>query len=289
MAGPATPPPSPNAFLLRRRLRRELAAARQAAGLTQAQAAEALGVSLSTVVRAELGETGISPKDIVAYSQIYKVAERLDELIRMAREASRLPWRGYRDIVDREALEFFGYEASAAALRIYQVSVVPGLLQTEDYAASLLSSVANLTPETIRRHVELRRERREHSFSGATRHTFILDESVLSRRVGSPKVMAGQLKRLESLVADGLPIHILPFSAGANYAVAGSFVLSEFEDGDHVLYIEYSPGGRIFKDLPSVVGPYRVLFEQMIGASLDREETRAALQKAMGTLRPIAP
>ncbi len=249
-APPPPPPPSPNAFLLRRRLRKELAQARQAAGLTQAQAADALGVSLSTVIRAELGETGITPKDALAYAQIYGIADRVDDLVRWLDRPLDLPWREYLDLVDKEGLEFFGYEASAAALDQYQNAVMPGLLQTSEYARHLLDGAFAPTVNDVERLLRLRRERQDHAWRGVVDHHFIVDEAVTRRRVGSAGVHRRQLQHLCSLIQQGVDIRVLPFSQGASFAVHGAFILVQLEEGEEegIVYLEHSAGSRLIKD-----------------------------------------
>jgi transcriptional regulator with XRE-family HTH domain len=256
---------SPEAFLLKRRLRRELARARAARGLTQAEAAEALGVSLSTVIRAELGDTGIPPSIIPAYVRIYGIQGRLDELTEMAKDAAQLPWREYRDMVSKEDLEFFGYEASASLVRVYQNEVVPGLLQLPEYTATILATAFSRPPDEIVRHLALRRERQEHAWAGHVQHQFVLSEAVLRRRVGPVEVARRQLEHLIQMVDRGVSIQVLPFTAGASFAVHGTFTLVEFDDAEDeaIVYLEHSAGSRVTKDNPKIIELFSAGFAEL--------------------------
>src|SRR5580704_7099732 len=120
----------------RRRLRTELRRARLDAGLTQEQVATAMDWSLSKLIRIENGTVGISMNDLKAILAHYKITDdrRSAELIALSRGArERSWWNSYRDVAPR-LIQLIEYEAAAFIARNFQPLIVPGLLQTEEYA-----------------------------------------------------------------------------------------------------------------------------------------------------------
>ena len=178
---------------------------------------------------------------------------------------ARLPWRGYRDLVGKEALEFLGYEASASILRQYQNAVVPGLLQTPEYTRALLKGAYGTSPQQIGKLLDLREQRQRHAWLGSTELHFVLDEAVLRRRVGSAEVMRGQLCHLGELAERGATVQILQFNSGASFAVHGPFTLVHFEDevDGGVVFLEHALDSRVIKDAEGVTTFYRQGFEDL--------------------------
>lgn len=286
---------SPNAFLLRRRLRRELSQARIARRLTQAEAAAELGVSLSTLIRAELGETAIPAKDVAAYAVLYGLADRVQELQELARSSRRLPWREYQQFVSPVALEFFAYEASASAVRSFTSAVLPGLLQTPEYTTYLLFECLDAPRSVVERHVAIRAERQRYAFAGEAELHFVLDEAVLRRRVGGADLMSRQLKHIVDIAEEGsATIQVLPFSRDVGFALRGGFVLLEFdhdEDPD-IVYLESAVGDRvifsdskIIKGVDDVTRAYRRGFDEMSRAATEPDGFRKTLYE-FGILLP---
>ncbi len=271
-----------NPFLARRRLRTELTRARQRAGFTQHQVAEALGVSLSTVVRAETGVTGISVRDVAAYVGLYGSADRLDELTQLARDSRSLPWRNYKDVVSKESLEFFGYEAAADVRRQFQNAIVPGLLQTPDYTHALLTGAFDMEVSEAERSADLRRERQMLAFADASTSHFVLDEAVLRRVVGDESVMRRQLDHILGIAdSERVAVQILPLTAGTNFSMRGPFILLEFENDEDqdILYLENPAGDTILKDGAAAIRPYRHGFDQLSRLATAPEHIEKAIER----------
>src|ERR1700689_4204887 len=131
----------PSPAVQRRRLRAELRKARLEAGLTQDQVAVAMDWSLSKLIRIENGSVGISTNDLKAILRLYKIveADRTSDLVALARAArERSWWSVYRDVAPPRLLQLIEYEAASFITRNFQPLLVPGLLQTEDYARAVL-------------------------------------------------------------------------------------------------------------------------------------------------------
>lgn len=294
---------SPSPVVQRRRLRAELRAARQAAGLTQEQAAKAVDWSLSKIIRIEAGSVGISTSDLKALLSLYGIGDphRTDELVTLAKAAKeRGWWSKYSDFLtanQRELLQLIGYESAASITRNFETLLLPGLLQTEEYARAVIRQFAEKPtdgePEDANRAegdgktredklVEIRMERQAHLLDvpNPPLMFFILDEAVVRRQVGGRAAMTRQIRWLLEL-ADRpyVTIEVVPFTEGAYPGLRGPFVVLEFPDAvdDDVLYLESPRGDLIRREEPEQVLPYRETFEQLRDSSLGEGKTKTFL------------
>lgn len=248
MAAPLGPDPSVH----RRRLRGELRKLREGAGFTQRDVALAMDWSVSKLIRVETGNVGISTNDLRALLHHYQITGRdqVDRMLEMAKAArERSWWSVYKAVASQEYIAFLGYECSAQIIRNFEPLLVPGLLQTEEYARELFKHIRGpKDPKRIEALVNLRMERQELlQRADPPQVHFIMDEAVIRRMVGGPDVMRRQLKRIrESAELEYTTIRVVPFSAGMYRSLRVPFVLFEFtnlEDED-VLYLEH-PGGEM--------------------------------------------
>ena len=256
-----TPDPSPDPTIHRRRLRNELRRAREAADKSQREVATAMDWSISKVIRIETSAVNISTNDLRALLNFYDVdPDRIETLVGVAKAAREAPkWSLYRDVASPEYISFLGYESSAAIIRNFEPLLVPGLLQTEEYAREVLNVIeepikrGDNTPETkIDALVDLRMQRQELlSRDQPPELHFIMDEAVIRRMVGGPDLMRGQLRRLRELAdAPNVTMRIVPFTYGIYERLRVPYVLFEFaeaEDED-VLYVENPLGELIIRE-----------------------------------------
>jgi transcriptional regulator with XRE-family HTH domain len=233
----ATPRPG-NAALQRLQLRTELRRARKQADLTQRQAAEDMEWSPSKLLRIESGEVGISVHDLRPLLTLYHVSDEevIERLLDLARGSRKMPFAEYRDLYSQPFLNFLAMESSAFVTRAFQPLVVPGLLQTEEYAAEMIRaySADRFSASQQQRLLEGRILRQETLDRDDGETYFILDEAVLRRQIGGPRMMRRQLRRLAELAAHPRrQIMIFPFSSGtpASHGPFTLFELGEFEEG----------------------------------------------------------
>jgi len=281
---------SPSPIVQRRRLRAELRAARLKAKLTQEQVASTLDWSLSKVIRIEAGSVGISTTDLKALLSAYDIddQEHVDKLVALGKIArERGWWSNYREVLSTELLQLIEYESAAAITRNFQPLVVPGLLQTEEYARSILREHAS--SDRVEALTEIRMKRQELlDRPDGPLLFFILDEAVIHRLVGGKDAMRRQLVRLIELGRrPQLTIEVVPFSAGAHPGLRGPFVILEFPDpeDDDVLYLENTGGDLIRREESDQVLPYREVFEQLRGISLGPEGSSEYLREVADGMR----
>ncbi len=218
---------------------------RQASGQQQKQVADALDWPVSKLIRIEDGGALISGPDVEALLRYYRMTDQdqTGELIACARDA-RVPgwWERFR-IQDKAFELYVGYESDAVSIRMAQGLLVPGLLQTEDYANLMTPAYAQ--PEEVDQIVLLRLERQKEVFARKPEQHYILDEAVLRRRVGD--VMPGQLRHLVDLARQPeITIRVIPFGAGPHFGLRGPFVLLGFDVPlDNVLFLESARRGGL--------------------------------------------
>ncbi|MCN9244944.1 helix-turn-helix domain-containing protein [Streptomyces sp. RY43-2] len=259
--------------LNRRRLRIELRRAREEAGLTQREAADALEWSLSKLIRLEAGTVSLSVTDLRALLQLYRVTEpvRVAELEEAARGSKGLAWwASYSDMVRPQFAQYLGYESAAISIRTYNPTLIPALFQTEDYAVSLLAPRS--APQRARRSAELRTTRQERVYDGdhGPEVHLVLDEAAIRRVIGGPGVMRHQLEHLKTLSRHPrVTMRLLPFSAGAHYSVASSFILLGFKDDDDLLYLEGPTGSVSNRDDLALTARYQECFEDISTKAYD--------------------
>jgi len=280
-------------LMLRRRLRTELLNARTDKRLTQQQVAEAMDWSLSKMNRIEQAKTGISINDLRALLRLYDVTNegQTEQLVGMARQAKQSPWwpRRFSEVASKELLDLINYESAASAIRQFETSFVPGILQTEDYASAVLHVFhgENSAPERVAALVDLRTRRRDLlSSDNAPKFFFLLDESVIHRLVGSPSIMGEQLESLVKVT--GLPnvmLQIVPFSAGLHPGMKGPFEVVEFDDmpDENIVFIE-RPGGSLISDDPKTTKNYLADYKRIAEKSLTPADSAERIRKAASAI-----
>jgi transcriptional regulator with XRE-family HTH domain len=272
----------------RRRLRTALRSAREAQGRTQEQVAEAMDWSLSKLIRIEAGTVGISTNDLRALLGLYRITDpaEVEPLVELARAARRKPWwAGYRDALPSAPfMAMIGLEADTSMLRHFQPITVPGLLQTEAYARTILRDATRgeLAPSEIEARVTVRLARQRDVIDGPDPPTLvaILDESVLRRVSGDKHVMRDQLRHLlASAERPTVTLRVMPFSAGP-YPLYGQFVILSFPDeaDTDVVYLEAALEDTLIED-PADVAPYDAAFRRLLDKALDPKKSLSFISR----------
>lgn len=250
-----------------------------------ADVAGALGWSESKLSRIETGRTGITHADLDLLLGHYGVTgdlpDRLRELVASAQQRSW--WHPYRAAVPDPYQQYVAYEAQAVTMLEWEPQIVPGLLQTDEYARAVVEADRDLTDaDIVEQRVALRMARQ----SVLTRHPepllwAILDEGVLRRVVGDRDVMRRQVQKLyDASHRPGVTLQVLPFAAGIHLAVTGAFTIFEFGAGGQppVVHSDGVTGG-LFRDKAEQVRAYRRVFADVRDKALDVAATRVLLAR----------
>jgi transcriptional regulator with XRE-family HTH domain len=215
-------------------------------GLTREQAGEAIRASEWKIHRLENGQVGFKERDLVDLLELYGVTDAVEiaSLITLAREANQPGWwQQYDDVLASWFRAYVDLESAASLIRCYEGQLVPGLLQTEDYARSVIRGAIEDVPEEIERRVGLRMARQTLlERPDAPRLWVVLDETALRRPVGGAKVMRAQLERLvQASEMPSLTLQVIRMQAGAHPAMVGAFSILRFADPDlpDVVYVEH--------------------------------------------------
>lgn len=250
----------------RRRLGTELRHLRDQAGMTIEEVAAALECSHSKVSRIETGQVSATPRDVRDMLNLYKVDPReRDALVQVARQArQRGWWQAYSDTL---VVPLVGLESAADRIAQYQTMVIPGLLQTPDYARAVLRvGRPDLPRQQIERWVEFRMARQPMlTRDDAPAFSVVLEECLLLRPVGGQGVMQEQLRRLADTAAlPAMTLQVLPMTVGEHVGMSGSFTIYRFEslEDPDVVYLEH-PRGDLYLENPEQVEPYVQAFQQL--------------------------
>ncbi|MDR7279169.1 helix-turn-helix domain-containing protein [Catenuloplanes atrovinosus] len=272
----------PSPTTLRRQLGAELRRLRDAAGRTVADVARSLGWSESKLSRIETAHTGIRNRDLDALLDTYDVPEDDRRRIRAVAVQSRQRawWEAYGDVLPDAYETYIGFEAEVVRLRAYEALLVPGLLQTDEYAREIFRT-DDLRPDgrplrddEIEQRAAVRLARQAViGRQPAPDLLWVLDEAVLRRRVGGREVQRRQLGRLVE-VSDrpNVTILVVPFDAGAHSGLAGSFCIMDFAGGERLVYADSRTGGA-FRDRPEEVDGYATSFEGLRDVALPAEKS----------------
>jgi transcriptional regulator with XRE-family HTH domain len=259
----------------RRRLGTELRKLRESNGYKLEEVAAQLGVASSTLSRIETGKAPTKSSYLNQMLEMYGVAEpeQRQVLVDMAREGHRKGWwAAYDDVLPSGFDIYVGLEAETTSVRGYEVTVVPGLLQTPDYARAVLREMfPRHTLDQIERLVELRMERQRRFDDDPPLELWaIIDEAVLRRPVGGWAVMRDQLEHLLTMAErPGVTLQVLPFECGAHAGHGGPFSVLEFptRSDSEVAYVE-SAGGNIYLEKDRDVRARVDAFDRLRAAAL---------------------
>lgn len=280
-------PPGHRPTVRGRRLAAELRTLRDQRRLTCDQVAKLLDTSPATISRIENAKVRVSVQTLHSLLDLYQVPPyQWDVLDHLAKDAAQSGWwLSYGDVLPKWFEGYVALEAEATLIRNFELVLIPGLLQTADYARALFQRNPRPdSPEEINRVVEIRlaRQRRLADRLAGPRLEAVLDEAVLRRPVGGPEVMAAQLDELVRMAKrPNVTIQVLPYSAGAHEAVNGAFHLLEFPDPStpKVVYLDTLTGG-LHLETTAEIGRYGVAFRKLRERALDPVESITCIKDA---------
>lgn len=265
---------SPSPTVRRKRLGIELRRLREQAGLTCEEVGQRLDCSGTRISRIETGRINAKPGDVRELLDTYGVTgPEADSLVQLAREARRKGWwHTYGRLLPTWFEAYVGLEAEAVRLRDFQSMVVPGLLQTEDYARAVLRTAPTAgSVENIDQQVALRMQRQGILAQASPPDLWVvLSESVLRVQVGGSAVMRAQLRRLIDVAErSNVTMQVLPFTTAAHVQPISPFTILEFPDvaDPTVVYLEHLTG-NLFLESEDEVRRYTVVFDHLRAEAL---------------------
>jgi transcriptional regulator with XRE-family HTH domain len=264
---------------------------REARHITRAEAGHAIRASDSKISRLELGRVAFKERDVSDLLTLYGVIDEDERemLTSLSRQANKPGWwHKYSDILPSWFELFIGLEAAATLVRTYEVQFVPGLLQTRDYATAVtLLGHADVSEQEIDRRVALRMNRqRRLTGPDAPRIWAVVDEAVLRRMLGGPRVMRGQLEHLIEMAAlPNVTLQVVPFERGGHAAAGGPFTILRFAEPDlaDVVYLEQLASALYLDDRDEVDG-YMAVMDRLCVEALPAADTVRMLHEILADL-----
>jgi Predicted transcriptional regulator len=260
--------------VVRRALGRRLTRLRVASGKSRREVADAkLGMSEATLHRIETGNVRVTAANVRALCWLYGVDQSVtDALAELAVGTAHEEWWDTNPVIPDWFKLYIGLEASAKEICTYDPELVPGELQTDDYASAVFAAAKVAAEDDAQRHVTLRLQRQRSLFSSvpAPHLVTILSEGALVRPVGGSEVLKAQVEHLRGLDAlHHVEIRVLPWSVGAHAAMAGAFRILDFEDPEdpEIVYLE-SHVGALYLEEPQQVAEYRRIFDLISASSI---------------------
>jgi transcriptional regulator with XRE-family HTH domain len=271
----------------RRRLALELRRLREAARLTCEEVAEHLECSTSKISRIETGRVSVSPRDVRDMLDLYGVsAQQGASLVQLARDSRQKGWwHAYSDTIQPRFATYIGLESAASEIRIYEVTLIPALLQTEDYARTVIAAgIVGGDHDGVERNVELLMARQPPLTSDdPPRLWAVLDEAALRRTVGGAGLMRLQLDHLLDLSRlPNVAIQVIPFGAGAHPAMGRPFVILAFPEraDPDVVYLEDLTSALYVEDVDEV-DRYNMFFNHLRATALSFEDSSALIMSVI--------
>jgi transcriptional regulator with XRE-family HTH domain len=251
----------------------ELHRARAASGLSQDQLGQRLGYSGALVGKVEMGDRAPSqdfaqgcdqafPQSGGLFGRIYELARRWD---------SAYPsWFA----------EWIDTERRATSLRSWEPLIIPGLLQTADYARAILAADPETVEDQLDELVAARLERQAIFDRAAPPDLWaVLDEAVLHRLIGTRKVMYDQLLHLaDTSCRSNVTVQIVPAEIGAHSGLLGGFAIASFDNAPDTVYME-SPDQGQTTEVPAVVRRLARTFDTLRADALPRGASRDLMGK----------
>jgi transcriptional regulator with XRE-family HTH domain len=275
-------------------LRGELVQLRRNSGLTQGDVARALEWSTSKLIRIEGGRNSVTKVDLDALLSQYGVdsgdhRQRFYSLNKVAR--LRGWWDAYRNEIEDPYLKYVGYEAGATFIRQFPGTVVPGLMQTPEYAEAL--TLCTNEPAKVPAVVKLRLQRQIElaQRSEPPHQYYVLDEAVIRRHVGihdDPAIMPNQLDRIADDAAgnDLVTVQLIPFRAGEHGGLTAFTVLGFSGVLPDLVYLDSGKGevADITGEDPQVA-EYAANFETLLDLALPENESISFIRNVAAEMR----
>jgi transcriptional regulator with XRE-family HTH domain len=271
----------PSPTVQRRRLGIELRRLRERTGKTIEEVARALECSDSKVSRIETGQVSATPRDVRDMLDLYGIrGEQRDALIEFARLARQKGW--WEAYSDTPVVPLVGLEAAADEIRQFEAMVLPGLLQTEEYARMVIrASSPSLPIEQFERWVEVRMARQGLlSQDTPPAYSVVLDECLLRRPVGGHEVLQQQLGHLAKVSEwPAVTLQVLPLAVGEHAAMSGGFTIYSFAEqvDPDVVYLEHARGDLYYTDNDEEVKQYASAFDSLRASALSPDDSAGFL------------
>lgn len=278
----------PGPTIQRKLLGIELRRLREAAGVTRPEAAAALKCSPARIGHIEIGKNALGYAELVVLLRDHYGANEttLAVLEELRQEATKRGWWSTYGLPEWFA-GFVGLEHDATSVRAFELELIPGLLQTEEYTRACFALDDRWSAKEVDRRVRVRLQRQERLYGpDPLQLTAVVSEGALVRCAYQPGVAAGQLRQLAERASwPNVELRVLPQNAGLHVAMAASFNLLSFPDDllPDAAHQEYVVGGHVIDDT-SVVSQLSKLFDKLRSQALAPNESLTMITELANTI-----
>jgi transcriptional regulator with XRE-family HTH domain len=267
--------------LRQRELGLRLRTLRTGLGMTVEEVADKMLCSPAKISRIETAARRPALRDVRDLCGLYGVDEAVTaELMQLARQAREQGW--WTQYEDLKLSPYIGLEQEASAITHYAMHYVPALMQTEDYARTIIRGVLpGIEPSVLEQRVEARLRRQQLlERESPPRYRVLLDEAILNRKIGSASLMATQIARIVEIVQAGkATVQVIPFDVGAYPTCDSMFVLLEFGGSvqSPIVFVE-GLTTNLYYERPADLAHYREAFEQQRDLALSPRDSLQRLE-----------
>lgn len=267
----------------RRRLASKLRSLRDEAGVSVETVMSELDWSRSKLSRIETATISISVPDVRALCDLAGAsAELREQLVEMSKQAKKRGWwHAYNsDALVDYAQDFIELESEATSVTNYEIDLVPGLLQTEDYARSIIASwTPDIDKMVTQERTELRVARQARLDEGLKLWA-VVDEAALHRGCGDDEVMRAQIRHMrDQAERPNVTLQVLPFAAGPHIAMGTAFALLDFGGlYDPVVYID-NLTSALYLEEEAEVERYTLAADHLRAIALDPRQSSKKLEE----------
>lgn len=272
---------------LRFLLGHDLRAMRERAQWKQSEAGAVLDCSQAKINYLESGKTQQQPEQVSTLLRAYGAAvEHVDRMTSLAGRADQGTWWApFGDVLPNWFKTFVGLEGLAAAAFNYKSLLLPGQLQTPDYAAALLVGNLRVPPMDAQQVVRARMNRQRLTEETPLRFRAVIEQYALDRIVGGPRVMCAQLQHLLTLTErENVELHVMPLEVAVHDGLDGDFLLLDFDEAQSIGYIEY-PAGALYIQDQDQVEAYTLSAQRLCDAALSESDSAEAISARIETLK----
>jgi transcriptional regulator with XRE-family HTH domain len=273
--------------LRRKRLATRLLQMRESSGLKGADVAQELGWTPSKIVWIEKNR-GKKPSisDVRLLCQTYGADDATRLYLEQLARDGRLKgwWDSYSDALPTSYENLVGLEAEAVTVLNFEIGMVPGLLQTEEYARAMSQAgPTELSAAEVEARVEVRMKRQEVLRQDPPlRLVAVMDEAALHRHVGGRHAVRAQLQHLLNVIEEypRVTVQVIPFDRGAHPSMTNGFAILQFcePDDPDVVYVENAAGG-LWLEKDAEVRDHHVGFQHLLGTAASVRDTIALIRQ----------
>jgi DNA-binding XRE family transcriptional regulator len=264
----------------------DLKTMRERVRITQEQAAKVISCSQGKINHLESGRNQQQPDEVTKLLRAYGAdVEHVDRMASLAGRADQDTWWApFSEVLPNWFRIFVGLEGLARAAFSYEPMLLPGQLQTPEYAEAMLVGSLQVPPMEVPAVVRARMARHRLGAENPLRFRAVIEQYVFDRIIGGPEIMLAQLEHLLALMEqDNVELHVMPIEVTLHDGLTGDFLLLDFDEAQSIGYIEY-PSGAVYVQDQDQVELYTLSADRLCAAALSEVETVSFIESRIAAL-----